>query len=84
MQSDLIGKIEKAKRYAQEKERIKFEELKVTFKGDNTDHITKFDGNEWSCSCEFFNKWKACSHTMALEEVLGIMIADNARTIPKA
>lgn len=83
MQSDLIGKIEKAKRYAQEKERIKFDELKVTFQGDNTEHTTEFDGQVWHCSCRFFNQWGVCSHTMALEEVLGVMIKDSARTIPR-
>jgi hypothetical protein len=42
MHSSLIGKVEKANRYARELDRISFEELAVTFKGDNDTH-TRFD-----------------------------------------
>ena len=35
MDYGLIGKIEKSKRYAEERDRIAFAEFKVTFKGDN-------------------------------------------------
>jgi len=36
MQSSLIGKIEKAKRYAHEKDRVTFNELSVKFHGRMT------------------------------------------------
>jgi len=83
MQSDIIGKIDKAKRYAQEKERFRFDKLKVTVKGENNEHVAEFDGENWSCTCLFFKQRGLCAHTMALEEVLGAMIADKARTIPR-
>ena len=83
MQSDIIGKIEKAKRYAQEKERFRFDALKVNIKGENQDHVAEFDGEKWTCSCSFFKQWRLCAHTMALEEVLGVMINEKARTIPR-
>ncbi len=35
MQSSLIGKIEKAKRYAEEKDRITFTDFSVNFRGEN-------------------------------------------------
>jgi len=38
MQSSLIGKIEKAKLYAQEKDRITFSELSVEFRGENDNY----------------------------------------------
>ena len=38
MDSGMIGKIEKAKRYAEERERIHFESLVVTFDGTNNNH----------------------------------------------
>ena len=38
MDSGMIGKIEKSKRYAEEPERICFEEFRVTFQGTNSKH----------------------------------------------
>jgi len=36
MDYGMIGKIEKAKRYAEERDRIRFNQFSVTFDGDNT------------------------------------------------
>ncbi len=80
MQSSLIGKIEKAKRYAQEKERITFSELVVKFKGENDDYSINFKGGKWHCTCPFFSNWGTCSHTMALEKILGNMLPQEALT----
>ena len=49
MHSDLIGKIEKARRYAQEPERITINELKATFHGGNSDHTISLNDNHWTC-----------------------------------
>ena len=38
MHSSVIGKVEKANRYARELDRIKFERMSVTFRGDNDSH----------------------------------------------
>jgi len=78
MQSSLIGKIEKAKRYAQEQDRITFSELKVSFRGANDTHTTGFKDNNWYCSCQFFATWGTCSHTMALERILGKMLPEES------
>ena len=43
MQSSLIGKVQKAKQYAQEPERIQFQQLKVQFHGENGDHDVTYD-----------------------------------------
>jgi predicted nucleic acid-binding Zn finger protein len=80
MQSSLIGKIEKAKRYAQEKERVTFSELSVKFHGENDDYIIEYHDSQWHCSCHFFSTWKQCSHTMALEKILGNMLPEEALT----
>ena len=80
MQSSLIGKIEKAKRYAQEKERITFSELVVKFKGENDDYSISYKGGKWHCTCPFFSNWGTCSHTMALEKILGSMLPQEALT----
>ena len=78
MQSSLIGKIEKAKRYAQEKERITFSELSVKFHGENDDYNISYKDGKWHCSCHFFSSWGLCSHTMALERILGNMLPEEA------
>ena len=80
MQSSLIGKIEKAKRYAEETERINFTEFTVKFRGDNDSHTTEHKNNRWHCSCRFFSSWGLCSHTMALEKILGNMLPKEALT----
>ena len=80
MQSSLIGKIEKARRYATEKDRIKFTSLSVQFRGENDTHTTSLMEGKWHCSCNFFGSWGVCCHTMALEKVLGTMLPDEALT----
>jgi hypothetical protein len=80
MQSSIIGKIEKAKIYAQEPERITFREFKVNFRGNNDSHTTSFRDNKWHCTCDFFTSWGLCCHTMALEKVLTQMLPEEAKT----
>jgi hypothetical protein len=80
MQSSLIGKIEKAKRYAQETERVTFNEFSVKFHGENNDYETSYKDDQWHCSCNFFSSWGLCSHTMAMEKILANMLPPEART----
>ncbi len=78
MQSSLIGKIEKAKRYAQETGRVTFSEFAVEFRGENDNYTTGYKERKWHCSCHFFSSWGLCSHTMALERILGNMLPPQA------
>jgi hypothetical protein len=78
MDYGMIGKIDKAKRYAEERERIQFDSFSVTFDGENNPHTVHFKDNAWSCDCEFFRSRGVCSHTMALERVLEGMIPEPA------
>ena len=82
MQSSLIGKIEKARRYAQEKGRVTFSGLTVQFRGDNDTYTTSYKDDKWHCSCHFFSTWGLCSHTMALEGMLADMLPKEALTMP--
>jgi len=82
MQSSLIGKIEKAKLYAQEKDRITFSEFKVTFRGENDSYDIGYDDGKWHCSCHFFGTWDTCSHTMAMERILDNMLPEEALVTP--
>ncbi len=70
MDYGMIGKIEKAKRYAQERNRIHFNSMTVTFEGTNNPHVVHFDNGTWQCDCDFFQTRSRCSHTMALEMIL--------------
>ena len=75
MDYGMIGKIEKAKRYAQQRERFRFNHFDVTFSGDNNNHHVSFDKGVFHCDCEFFILRQRCSHTMALEQLLDQMLA---------
>jgi hypothetical protein len=74
MDSGMIGKIQKAKRYAQERERFHFEAFTVTIDGENNSHRAVFADGKWECDCDFFRGRGVCTHTMALEELLKDML----------
>ena len=75
MNSGMIGKVEKAHRYVQERHRFQFTELQVHIRGDNSDHDVSLANGQWRCTCEFFQHNDTCAHTMALELLLEGMIA---------
>jgi hypothetical protein len=75
MDYGMIGKIEKAKIYAEERaDRIKFQALRVLFDGDNNPHVVTYEDGHWNCDCDFFSTRNVCSHTMALERILQNMV----------
>ncbi len=78
MDSGMIGKIQKSKRYAEEPERIRFEEFRVTFQGTNSKHRVSYAAGTWNCTCNFFAGRGVCSHTMALERLLGVSLPPEA------
>jgi len=71
--SGMINKIQKAREYAGKPERIHFRELQVEFDGRNGQHSVDFHDGEWHCDCAYFRNHHVCSHTMAMERVLGVM-----------
>jgi hypothetical protein len=79
MHSSLIGKVEKANRYARELDRISFQELAVQFKGDNDVHTVRLEGEAWRCTCHFFESWGSCVHVLALQKILGVMLPEAAQ-----
>jgi hypothetical protein len=76
MMDSRVAKIEKAKRYAEEKDRFRFTNFAVKFHGDNNDHAVSFDNGAWRCDCEYFITHKDCAHTRALEHVLDKMLPE--------
>ncbi len=79
MQSSLISKIEKARIYAEDLSRFEFRSLRCEVRGDSTTHTAELGPDGWSCDCFFFQDAKTCSHTMALERVLGQMLPEAYR-----
>lgn len=82
MNSSLIGKIEKARRYAEERDRITFNGLKVAFRGEHDIYNVEFVDGKWNCACNFFSGWGICSHTMAIQRILGQMLPNEAHDSP--
>jgi hypothetical protein len=80
--SGMIGKIQKSKRYAEQLDRIRFDEFKVTLEGDHGVHLVSYSEGQWSCDCGFFASRGVCSHTMALERVLGVMLPTPQEAAP--
>lgn len=81
MNSSIIGKIEKAHRYAQEPERINVENLTATFRGEHDSYSLRLVDGQWECSCHTFSAHTVgtCSHVMAIQQLLSPMLTDGAR-----
>jgi hypothetical protein len=76
MDYGMISKIEKAKIYSEERDRIQFESLRVKIQGDNLQvpHVVEYHNGIWQCDCDFFASRHVCSHTMAIERILRDMV----------
>lgn len=75
MDSSMIGKIQKARQYAEERQRIQFRSLAVTVQGDHHRHALSYTDGRWQCDCHYFASRGLCSHTMAVERILSGMLA---------
>ena len=74
MDSSMIGKIEKARKYAEEKDRVTITNMNATFQGNHDIYQVDFDSGSWHCACRFFTTRGTCSHTMALQRILENML----------
>lgn len=75
MDSGMISKIEKGKRYAEERgKRIHFQAFEVAVDGDNSTHTVHLAEGKMVCDCDFFSSRGRCSHTIALEYALEDML----------
>lgn len=72
--SGMINKIHKAKEYAEQPERIKFQNFQVQFDGLNDGHQVEYNDGNWKCDCRYFKYHGLCSHTMAMERILNVML----------
>ncbi|MCH7842410.1 MAG: hypothetical protein IID01_06540 [Chloroflexi bacterium] len=74
MDSSIIGKIQKAKQYAEQKDRVNITSFAATFKGNHDEYDVRFENGAWLCGCHFFATREICSHTMALQRILDEML----------
>ena len=82
MHSSMIGKVEKAMRYAHEPDRVKIGRLTASFSGDNGPHTVSLDSDAWHCDCHLFASAGGCSHTLAIQKMLDPMLSDAAKDTP--
>jgi hypothetical protein len=81
MDSGMVSKIEKARRYAEEKEdRVRFKQFEVTIRGGHDDHLVRYNQGVFQCDCGFFAQRGVCSHTMAMERILNGMLVEAETT----
>ncbi len=80
MDSSIIGKIDKARRYAEEKDRVSINSFSATFQGNHNSYDVNFNAGDWDCDCHFFATRATCSHTMALQRMLDEMLAKVSET----
>jgi hypothetical protein len=84
MDSAMIGKIMKANQYAQEPERVRIRSLQVDFHGNHDMRQVSYQDESWHCTCDFFAQRGRCSHTMALEKLLGAIVPPLPAEVPVA
>jgi SWIM zinc finger len=80
--SSMIGKVEKAMRYAHEPDRVKIDQLQARFTGDNGSHAVSLDADTWRCDCHLFQSAGGCAHTLAVQKMLDPMLSDAQRATP--
>ena len=81
MNSSMIGKIEKAHRYAKEPERVRLHSIASTFRGSHDDYEVSLTNGQWHCTCHAFSSHAlgTCAHVMALQHLLSPMLSEDDR-----
>lgn len=67
---NIVSDVKKAKRYAQERDRIQIIRFDCVFEGYNKTHFVTYDEGNWTSTASFFAQRGVCSHIMALEKIL--------------
>jgi len=75
MDSGMISKIQKSKRYAEEPERIEIKQFDALFHGEHAEHHVTYEEGTWTCDCDFFQHRGVCSHTMTFERLMEPMLS---------
>ena len=82
---NVVSDVDKAQRYAQERDRIRFTAFDVTFHGNNSEHTVTYDNGQWFCDSVSFKLRGVSSHIIAMERLLKGMIepAPASATLPQ-
>ena len=78
MTSSYIGKVDKARKYAEEPGRVNIHTFEASFVGNHNTYRVGYRDGEWRCECAFFRTRGVCSHIMALQRMLDEMLAGQA------
>ncbi len=84
MNSSMIGKIEKARRYAEERQRFRFSAFTTRVLGDHRSHELSYRDGTWDCTCAYFPAHGTCSHAMAMERILEGMLPPDIPSVEPA
>ncbi|HEX5827678.1 MAG TPA: hypothetical protein VFY23_09170 [Candidatus Limnocylindrales bacterium] len=79
MQSTVLAKAEKARRYAGEPDRLRISRLEATFEAGGGDHVLTYGPDGWSCDCEFFGQQRVCQHAEAASRMLAKHLPEDAQ-----
>ncbi|HLE59830.1 MAG TPA: hypothetical protein VJA85_09310 [Candidatus Limnocylindria bacterium] len=82
MHSSMMGKVEKAMRYAHEPDRVRIRRIEASFAGDNSTHTITLESDHWHCDCHLYESAGGCSHTLAIQKMLDPMLSETARETP--
>jgi hypothetical protein len=74
MDYSMIGKIQKAKDYAQDPSRVTFDSFTIEFQGNNNHYAVTLGPDGWHCTCPGFQTYGICPHIMSLERRFGAML----------
>lgn len=80
MNSSLISKVEKSRRYAEEPDRVRFQQFEVNFAGENGDHTVSMNGVDFQDTSHSFQTQGTSSHIMALQKILAPMLSEEQQT----
>jgi hypothetical protein len=79
MQSTIVTKAEKARRYALELDRLRIGALEATFEAGGGTHVLRLGEAGWSCDCEFFVANRVCPHVEAASRMLDAHLVESAK-----
>ena len=82
MHSSMIGKVEKAMRYAHEPDRVKLQRFERQLLRRQRHPHRLARRRSWHCDCHLFEAAGGCSHTLAVQKMLDPMLTDAARETP--
>ena len=79
MHSSLIGKVEKANRYARELDRITFDRLSLTFRATTTPITSRSTPRRGIAPATTSRASRPASILLSLQKILGVMLPEEAQ-----